>query len=166
MKRLIVLLGILIGCTTLGYAPLVGESGMQAYKKELRTYENRINGLLHAFKIAESNGNYRAVGLSGEYGAYQFLPDTWKMYCRKTIGQNLDILIPANQDKIARHKVLQLIQAGYTDEEIASIWNCGSSRYKNRVGINKYGVKYDVPAYVVKIIKLAKLYRNGSGNLG
>lgn len=161
MKKL--LLSILLSCVSIaGYSPSVGETVEKYYKKEVQSYEARVKSLLHAFLIAESGGDYSAPGLSGEYGGYQFLPDTWRMYCKKLIGRVLDITIPANQDLVARKKLERLIHAGYSDKQIAAIWNCGSSNYENRRGINKYGVYYDVPAYVEKVTKLADAYKKNT----
>lgn len=156
MKKLIFLL---LGVTLFlnGYAPNY-DVGYKVYQHQVIEYKVRVSSLLYAFKIGESGGNYHIKGLSGEYGAYQYLPDTWKMWCRRTVGKILDITVPENQDLVTRIKIERLIAAGYNNEQIASIWNCGSSKYENRRGVNKYGVYYDVPAYVEKIIKLTKQY--------
>ena len=57
-------------------------------------------------------------------------------------------MTPENQDKIARKKIENLVKAGFTDSEIASFWNSGSLKWEGKIGINKYGVKYNVPKYV------------------
>jgi len=115
--------------------------------------QNYINNILHVIKIIESKGNYKAKGKSGEYGAYQFTSKTWNAYCTKYFKKYL-LPSPENQDLIAFLKVGELVDKGYSLAEIASIWNSGSPQWKNRIGVNQYGVKYNVPKYVSKVVNL------------
>lgn len=121
---------------------------------EKQKLEIRITRLTSVFKIVESSNRYHVIGQNGEYGAYQFSEDTWAYYCRVFFGRILDITTPSNQDLVARAKIEHLIKKGYSDAQIASIWNCGSSNWEGKVGVNSAGVKYDVPAYVNKFLKL------------
>ena len=56
------------------------------------------------------------------------------------------------QDLIAKIRIQELYDNGYNVHQIAAIWNCGSSNYKGKTGINQFGIKYDVPKYVNKIV--------------
>lgn len=116
----------------------------------------RVECLAKVFRIVESSNRYHVKGQNGEYGAYQFGRDTWSYYCRMFFGMVLDITSPANQDLVAKAKIAHLIQKGYTNAQIAAIWNCGSSDYEGKVGVNSGGVKYDVPAYVKKFLRLVE----------
>ncbi len=159
MKRLLLLLIFVVGVWVNSYAPQKEKIGDRYVRYEKTRMEQRVSLLCRAILYLETKGNYHLPGLSGEYGGYQFLPDTWKYYCRVLVGKQLDITIPENQDLIARLKIKGLINAGYTDEQIAAIWNCGYSNYENRKGVNKYGVPYDVPEYVNKIMDLMRHYK-------
>ena len=103
-----------------------------------------------AIKQIESRGNYTVVGGSQEYGAYQFTPATWTRLCQRFMDEELDIRITTNQDLIAYLAISRLVDKGYMAKQIASIWNSGSSKWNGKIGINKYGVKYNVPSYVNK----------------
>ena len=126
---------------------------MEVNKLEAKLQEQkRINSILKTIRIIETNENYHLIGKSGEYGAYQFTPSTWKGYCHMFFNKNLDIFIPENQDKVAEAKIKMLVEKGLTDEEIASFWNSGSKYWKGRKGVNKFGVEYNTPKYVKQFI--------------
>lgn len=120
--------------------------------EEERKREEKIHQMtmdvLFTIKFVESNNRYHVQGLSGEYGAYQFTWNTWKLYSYKYFGKLLDITNPKHQDKVAYQKVRDLIESNYTLKEIASIWNSGSPYWRDKVGINKHGVYYNVERYV------------------
>jgi len=123
---------------------------------EYEKLQERVNTILTILRIIESKNNYHLRGHSREYGAYQFTRSTWNNYSKLFFNEVLDITIPENQDKVARTKVEMLIQKGLTDEEIASFWNSGKRRWKNKIGTNRYGINYNVPKYVKKFIKTKK----------
>lgn len=98
---------------------------------------------------------YNAKGASGEFGAYQFMPDTYRNYAKKYLGDENASPTVENQNKIAYSFVKEKKDAGFTPAQIASMWNAGESRpnaYKEGFrGTNKLGVAYDVPTYVQKV---------------
>ena len=131
------------------------EHRMKSYMEYMESInkENMVYDILKTFRQIESSNNYHARGLSGEYGAYQFTRASWEDWCVKTIGYILDIRDPEHQDIIAEQKVRCLLYYnGYTLDQIASFWNCGSPEYKGKIGKNKNGIKYNVPGYVRKFI--------------
>jgi len=132
------------------------EKFKQEYNQMQRQVENElyIERILSTLRQIESGNNYEAKGRSGEIGAYQFMPATWNYYCQILKGQKLSIYSKENQDAIARYKVIMLIEQGFTIEEIASFWNCGSINYAGRRGKNKKGIKYNVPKYVQKFKRI------------
>lgn len=119
--------------------------------------------LAKAIRKHESNDNFTARGGSGEFGAYQFMPDTWKGLAKEFLGDEKAPLTPENQNKAAYSRIKQLKDQGYKASEIASIWNSGQPKWEGKVGTNKYGVKYDVPAYVNRIQKLYEEEKMKSG---
>lgn len=128
----------------------VKESLYELLKKQ--AFIERVNLLLESIKLVESGGNYTLKGESGEIGAYQFTNSTYRMYSYLYFKELLP-MTPENQDKIAKKKIENLIKAGFTNSEIYSIWNCGKPDWKGRIGVNRHGVKYNVPYYVDKANK-------------
>lgn len=116
-------------------------------REEQKVHEMTLR-VLTVIRQIESNDRYHVRGLSGEYGAYQFMPGTWRMYSRKYFGEVLDVTDPEHQDKVAYYKVRDLIEYGYGLKEIASIWNSGSPRWQGKIGVNSHNVAYNVPQYV------------------
>lgn len=112
--------------------------------------------LAKAIRRAETGGHadpYNARGASGETGAYQFMPDTWKQWAGQYLqNPNADYSVE-NQNRVAYSKIKELKDQGMNPAQIASVWNSGKAdAYKNGMkGVNKLGVEYDVPAYVQKV---------------
>ena len=118
--------------------------------------------LAAAIKRAESGGNYSSGGGSGESGAYQYRPDTWEQYTKEyttdVLGAPQSLtMTPENQDKVTEYKIQKWLDAGYTPQQIASMWNAGEGRpdayAQNFRGVNDFGVKYDTPAYVERVMR-------------
>jgi len=114
--------------------------------------------LAKAIRRTETQGSadpYRTKGKSGEYGAYQFMPTTYKNLAKQHLGDENAEPTVENQNKIAYSEIKRLKDAGHTPAEIASYWNSGKTdAYKTATtGVNKMGVKYDVPDYVAKVSK-------------
>ena len=103
-----------------------------------------------AIRNTESGGNYKARGESGEYGAYQFMPSTWRSWSSKYLGNANAEMTRANQNKVAVSHINSLFNKGYNPRQIALAWNAGSP--KEVKGVNKYGVKYDSGAYANKVM--------------
>jgi hypothetical protein len=130
-------------------------------KKEAYNKTNKLaQSLANTIKFIESDadqlafttgiveGNYNARGLSGEIGAYQIMPETWNRYC---IRYFKEVLEPTkeNQDLIVVTVMEDLINRGYSIEQIAAIWNSGTHKnWETKIGVNSYGAYYNVPAYV------------------
>ncbi len=133
------------------------------------TSSSSVDDIANAIKQVESGGNYNARGKSGEYGAYQFMPGTWASWSSeyaKANGAKADIELnpsPENQDAVARFKISQWQAQGLTPEQIAAKWNNGSEvGWEKKRDTNSKGVKYDVPAYVKKVLNV--LGKSGSGS--
>ena len=162
MKKICLIIFIVLGAHLNTLAPVLNkeyrnnrfEQIVKIIEEEI-AFNKRVDLLLQTIKIIESGGNYNIKGKSSEYGAYQFTSATYRMYSYLYFKKLLP-MTPENQDKIARKKVENLVKAGFTDSEIASFWNSGSPKWEGKIGINKYGVKYNVPKYVEKFNKTIK----------
>src|ERR1035437_9989409 len=127
------------------------------------TLDPKIIALTQAIRQTESGGNFQATGKSGEYGAYQFTPDTWNNLSQKYLGQKVDLksATPAQQNEVAYKQVADWKNAGLNVGQVASSWNAGPgepdaytgkfSNGKPSVGTNSFGAKYDVPTYANKV---------------
>jgi len=103
-----------------------------------------------AIRAVESGGNYKAKGASGESGAYQFMPSTWKGWAKTYLGDSNAPMTKENQNKVAVMKIDDYLNQGYTPRQVALAWNGGTPVEKK--GVNKYGVKYDSGAYANKVL--------------
>jgi len=118
--------------------------------------------IANAMKAVESGGDYNVKGTSGENGAYQFMPDTWaawsSAYANEVLKKSTKGLsmTPENQDAVAIWKVQKLLDAGYSAQDIAAIWNSGAVR-KNEKGqyTNSKG-ELNVQEHVDKVLKALK----------
>ncbi len=109
-----------------------------------------------AIRQTESGGNFTVKGKSGEYGAYQFMPDTWKSYAKEAgVNANLDQSTPEQQNQVAYTKIKQWKDQGYNPGQIASMWNAGPGKpnayLEGNKGVNSQGVSYDTGAYAKQV---------------
>lgn len=107
--------------------------------------------LAKAIRHTESRDNEAAKGASGEFGLYQWMPQTWAATTKK---YNLDAgdVSRENQNKAAYMQIKELKDKGYKPDQISAFWNSGKLEgWENNVGVNKHGVKYDTPDYVKKV---------------
>lgn len=135
------------------------------------TLDPTIKNLASAIKRQESAGSkdpYNAKGASGEYGAYQFMPDTWKGWAKTHLGDENAPMTMENQNKVAYNQIKYWKEKkGYNPAQIAAAWNAGegslqNDSWKTKVGVNQFGVKYDTPSYVKNV---SKYYQELKGNI-
>lgn len=105
--------------------------------------------LAMAIRQVESGGNYDAKGLSGESGAYQFIPSTWQKLAQKHLTNPQAEMTPEAQNEVATREIYDLMEKGHSPREIALIWNGGQPVEKK--GVNKFGVAYDSGRYADKV---------------
>lgn len=129
--------------------PKDGEFALPHTKASLKDVDN----IMQAMALTESGGRFfDATGkmvVSKDMGAgkWQIMPDTWKDWSTKKWGEVRE-MSPANQEELVRWRVSQLVEEGYTPQQIASIWNSGRPEWEGKVGVNKWGVTYNVPKHV------------------
>lgn len=122
------------------------------------------NSIVKAIAYQENGGkpnvNNLSAGKSGEMKSiFQFEPATWKADSTAIFGKATP-LTPDNETYVMKQKVLKWIDEGKNVEEMASIHNSGNpDAYKeNHKGVNKYGVRYDTPAYASGVANYAKQF--------
>lgn len=125
----------------------------------------RIEAIMQAIRTVESGGNYSAAGASGEFGAYQFMPDTWRKWARVHLNNEDAPLTPENQDAVAHAKIKEWVDDGFNPSDIFALWNSGTASWEGKIGKNAAGVMYNVPRYVVKGLTVLAdiLLHNSSG---
>lgn len=107
--------------------------------------------LAKAIRYTESRDKEDAKGASGEFGLYQWMPQTWASTTQK-YGLNASDTSRENQNKAAYLQIKELKDKGFKPDQIAAFWNSGKTEgWQDMRGVNKYGVKYDVPDYVSKV---------------
>ena len=119
----------------------------------------KVVNLAKAIKRAEtgtSTDAYNAKGQSGENGAYQFMPETWKGWAKQHLGDENAGMSVQNQNKVAYTQIKQWKDAGLSPAQIASKWNSGDENAyktgkKGSTFIGGKEIQYDVPAYTSKV---------------
>lgn len=163
MKKLLFLVLLLVFSmnltpnNNLNYGVGRNKSLVIEYYEEVQ-HDKEVYLILKTIRTIESGNNYECGGLSREYGAYQFTNATWKQYSIAYFNTVLDITIPENQDKVAEMKIRHLLNSGFELDQIASFWNSGRKEYHNNIGVNRFGVNYNVPQYVNTFMKTYQKY--------
>lgn len=121
-----------------------------------------VVNLSKAIRQQESGGNYNAVGDNGtSQGAYQWQPGNFAKDATQ-FGLNPNDFSPVNQDKVAYAQINAYKQAGYSPDQIASLWNSGKPDATGNVGvteINGKPVNYDTPKYVQGVMNYFNQYK-------
>lgn len=130
-----------------------------------------VVNLAKAIRQQESGGDFTIKGKSGEYGGYQFTPDTWNGTAPKYgIKVPIQQATPEQQNAVAYNQIKAWKDEGKDVTQIASMWNAGQgepdaytgkfSTGKPSTGTNSFGVKYDVPSYVKAVANNYLTYKN------
>ncbi len=124
-----------------------------------------VINLAKAIRQTESGGDFNAKGKSGESGAYQWTPATWKAHARDALGNENAEMTPSNQNAVAYTILKKRKDAGLNPAQIAAEWNSGSAQgWEEKRGTNKFGVQYDVPKYVKSVTDAYQQYKAGNPN--
>jgi len=145
----------------------------------METLDKDVINIAKAIRQSESGGDFKAKGKSGEYGAYQFTPDTWKAQASKYgITVPIEQATPQQQNEVAYRKIKEWKDSGKNVGQVASMWNAGEAEpdaYTGKfgvttkthkagdpsVGVNKFGAKYDVPAYAKSVATAYQTLKRG-----
>ena len=88
-----------------------------------------LERFMNAVARVESGGNHRAVNkTSGAYGRYQILPENWRAWARRYLGNANAKPTLANQEKVARAKMVSLYRWLGSWRRVSYWWLTGSSR--------------------------------------
>lgn len=121
--------------------------------------DNQVINLAKSIRNTESGGDFNAKGRSGESGAYQWMPETWKAHATSTFGDPNTPMTPSNQNAVAYTVIKQWKDQGLNPAQIAAKWNSGSETgWENKIGVNSLGVSYNVPEYVKKVTDTYQSY--------
>jgi len=89
-------------------------------------------------------GNQQTRGRSGEFGALQFLPHTWKCVSNKVTGRVIE-QTKTNELWVSA-KYIERFIGRLSVEEIGRVWHsslCGENEPREVSGINEHGVRYN-----------------------
>lgn len=157
MKRLLLLLLPFLLPSLCSFAPDYNHSFdyNQAFKEEAKKRERKeyIEIIIKTFSYQETRGNHNLKGASGEIGEFQIMPSTWKLFCKIYAKKYIEPTRKAQKEMIYV-VILDWSSKGLTVEQIAAKWNSGSHiGWQNKIGVNRFGVKYNVPRYVAEFKK-------------
>jgi hypothetical protein len=86
-----------------------------------------LDRFLYALGEIESGGSYTARNsITGAYGKYQIMPSNWPTWARQYIGSSTAPQTPANQERVARGKVISLYNWLDSWPNVAHWWLTGS----------------------------------------
>lgn len=129
----------------------------------------QIVNLAKAIRQTETGGAaspFTAIGKSGEYGAYQFMPSTWDATAPK-FGVNVPLsqATPDQQNQVAYEQLSQW-KTEHPDWNVgnfASAWNAGAGApdayLTGNSGTNSKGVAYDTPGYASKVANAYQTFK-------
>ena len=116
-----------------------------------------------AIRQHESGNRQVLPGEGAELGGaslYQYTKGTWSSVAKKYLGDANAPMSVANENKATYLRIKDWRDKGMKPEQIASMWNAGEGKpnayAEGMSGVNKYGVKYDVPAYVNRVMNTFK----------
>jgi len=89
----------------------------------------QLDRFMRAVAQVESHGSHTALnGKSGAYGRYQIMPDNWRAWARRYLGNANAKPTPANQERVARAKMAQLYRWLGSWKRVSYWWLTGSSQ--------------------------------------
>jgi len=120
----------------------------------------------------ESGGNFQAKGASGEYGAGQWMPQTWAAQAKQFLGYvpkfGSEEMTPEIQKAViyAQAKHDKEVE-GLNAAQFFAKWNSGNpNNWENKIGVNKEGVAYNVPQYVKNSMDLYQQFKQQGLGVG
>lgn len=144
----------------------------QTQTSSVGSLDPQVVSLAKAIRQTESGGDFNAKGKSGEVGAYQFTKPTFdKLASKYNVPATFGQASPEQQNELAYKQIKEWKDKGYNPGQIASMWNAGEgepdaytgkfSTGKPSVGVNSYGVKFDVPAYAKSVATAYQTLKQG-----
>lgn len=78
------------------------------------------------------------------------MPDTWKYWSKQALGY-VAVITDINERYVALYKIQYHLNEGYSESQVAKIWNQGHAG-PCKAGINSKGVAYDSCSYERKVL--------------
>ncbi len=78
------------------------------------------------------------------------MPQTWAYWSKLVLGY-VASQTPVNERYVALRKLQKHLDDGYSESQVALIWNQGNAS-NCKAGVNSKGVAYDSCAYVKKVM--------------
>lgn len=141
------------------------------------TLDPQVVALAKAIRDNEGGTDFTKKGKDGEFGAYQFMPDTWASSSQKYLGQSTPLTSSTKeqQNEVAYKQIKDWKDAGHNVGEIASMWNAGpglpNAYIDGNKGTSTAGAPYDTKAYAKRVAEAYQTYKsespdtqNSSGN--
>lgn len=88
---------------------------------------------MNALSSQESGGSYTASNASGAYGRFQILGSNWPAWSREALGDGVWEQTAANQDAVAKFKMLQYFDTWNDWDAVAIAWFAGPGRAERYV---------------------------------
>jgi hypothetical protein len=112
----------------------------------------------------ESGGDFAIRGKSQEYGGAQWTEPTWNAHAKDVLGYVPKFGSPEMTKDVQKAVLYSVIKkdkdSGLNPAQIAAKWNSGSSTgWEDKVGVNRFGVQYDVPKYVKSVTDYYQQYK-------
>jgi hypothetical protein len=101
-----------------------------------------IDRFMGIIRKIESGGNYSVVNSIGCRGAYQFCGNNFSAWAGQILGNPNAPMTPANQDAVARGKMLEYYKRFGSWEKVALAWHSGPGAAAGQVAIGPNGRNY------------------------
>jgi hypothetical protein len=97
--------------------------------RTLASDPTQLSRFMQAVAQVESHGNASALNArSGAFGRYQIMPDNWRSWARRYLGDANAKPTLANQERVARAKMAQLYRWLGSWKRVSYWWLTGSSQ--------------------------------------
>lgn len=124
--------------------------------------DQTVVNLARAIRDNESKGNYNAVGDHGtSHGAFQYQPQTWKLYAGQVLGDSNAQMTPENQNAVTYGTLKRFKDSGMDAAQSVAAWNAGEEKAKSGAWQNNIGPGYDTPNYVKNVLLTYQQYKSG-----
>ena len=116
-----------------------------------------LESFMNALAGKESGGNYNARNEdSGASGKFQIMPANWPSWAAEAGLSPSAPQTPANQERVARYKILQYYKTFGNWEDVAAAWYSGSGRKPKTLDNPQGGGKYPtIRQYVDDVVARA-----------
>ncbi len=123
------------------------QKAIQPLPQDLMIFDLETKKIADTIKYIETRGNDKARGASGERGAWQTMPGTYRALTKKHLGE-VKAFSTTTQELVVYKEIQELRLKNIPPAKIFLLWNSGSYKRPCKTGINSHGVRYDSCGYV------------------